>query len=387
MKPSTNRLPLLDVLRMLAAVWVFAAHSLYSVNTYITGDVHGLPLVPQSNLFLEIARFGYLGPDVFFVISGLVITRTAIGRSAGQFVVARFSRLLPSFLIAALLSLVVATTLSTPSTDQATTGGPLTQFLPSLTLLNYPLGIQWYVEGSYWTLWTESSFYILVALALLLGRVGTRKHMVIFLTLWLTATIFLTPSNNVIPALNAALNVTFAPYFILGAAVGLARNRRDLLLLSPIIAAAATLTVNTLIVRGAFATPTGAASIAVAGLLLLVGVLIRPRNARFAKICQTIGLASYPMYLINLRFGGWLVGMLEARGLEDIVAVGLVALFLVAVTVTWSATVEPRLQTLLKRAMDGARQRFSEPLPAAAGGGSAPSRRALHAERKTDDLR
>ena len=63
----------------------------------------------------------------------------------------------------------------------------LPDLLPSFTLMNYPLGNEVTAEPSYWTLWAEAKFYALVAICLLVCRVGSRRAIIVFLTLWLFA--------------------------------------------------------------------------------------------------------------------------------------------------------------------------------------------------------
>lgn len=103
-RPSA-RLPELDLLRFIAASTVVIYHFCYTpvvagvVNTTIFGSVH------------DLARYGYVGVDLFFVISGFVILMTAARRSPRGFLVHRALRLYPSFWVAVGLTVTVVTLL------------------------------------------------------------------------------------------------------------------------------------------------------------------------------------------------------------------------------------------------------------------------------------
>ena len=91
-----QRLTNLDVLRGLAALAVCAFH-------FDLGGKLGVDVISS------VTKFGYLGVDIFFVISGFVIpfamerTNYRI-KDAGYFLAARFFRLYPAYFAAAFLS-------------------------------------------------------------------------------------------------------------------------------------------------------------------------------------------------------------------------------------------------------------------------------------------
>lgn len=103
LRARTRRYEFVDVLRFGAAVAVVCDHWLYNgiANSKVTS------LGPDP-LFTP-ARFGGIGVAVFFVISGFVISRSAIGRTGSQFAVGRLVRLYPSFWVALVITTIVAT--------------------------------------------------------------------------------------------------------------------------------------------------------------------------------------------------------------------------------------------------------------------------------------
>ena len=96
----------LDLLRIAASIWVLLHH-------WMSTEGFGLKLIqhydpPDVNHFLSIFLVsGKLGVDVFFIISGIVISRSAIGKTWSQFGFARFVRLYPSYFVATLVTILV----------------------------------------------------------------------------------------------------------------------------------------------------------------------------------------------------------------------------------------------------------------------------------------
>jgi peptidoglycan/LPS O-acetylase OafA/YrhL len=152
------RLALLDAGRFGAAAAVLVYH--YFFNGIANGKLSSLSAVPGLS---EVARYGYLGVEFFFLISGYVILVSARGRSARDFAVARALRLYPAFLAAMLLTALLA---------QAWGGTRMAVTLPQVAA-NLTMAAPWFghehVDGVYWTLAYELRFYAVVLLALLLG--------------------------------------------------------------------------------------------------------------------------------------------------------------------------------------------------------------------------
>ena len=86
------RVEVLDLLRMIAVLAVIAFHFGYRGPATFTGA--GVALPDIANL----AKYGYLGVQLFFVISGFVIAYSAEGRTSTAFAIARVARIYPGFL-------------------------------------------------------------------------------------------------------------------------------------------------------------------------------------------------------------------------------------------------------------------------------------------------
>jgi peptidoglycan/LPS O-acetylase OafA/YrhL len=168
-KLATNRIEGLDLLRFGAAFCVLLYHY------FFIGPLQGYwPNTQFVNLF----HFGDFGVDVFFVISGLVISLSADGRTCGNFIKARFIRIMPAYFVCSLFTAITSSLLPGVSPSNI-----FTRWVATLTF--YPqLFKQELVSGVYWTLQLEIKFYIIVAI-LLLANLWRKYALLIFVPLWL----------------------------------------------------------------------------------------------------------------------------------------------------------------------------------------------------------
>jgi len=137
----------------------------YTFNGIVNGKVTS---VGQVSWLVEFTKYGYLGVELFFMISGYVIFFSAQSGSASKFAVSRALRLYPAYWFAVLFTSFFATIW----------GGELMSVTPvmvlaNLTLLQSFLGVS-DVDGAYWTLAYEIRFYAAVFFVLL---VGGQKHL------------------------------------------------------------------------------------------------------------------------------------------------------------------------------------------------------------------
>lgn len=168
---SVSRQPELDVLRGAAAMAVVMFHYFYK------GPSEGWIGVQQSAALSAISAYGYLGVHLFFMISGYVIMMTAQAATFRQFVASRVSRLLPALWVCASLTTIIEWLVpSSPFKPES-----WWQYLANLTLVPGLFG-QEAMDGAYWSLAVEITFYAWVAFAIGLGLL---KHAERLLLLWL----------------------------------------------------------------------------------------------------------------------------------------------------------------------------------------------------------
>ena len=178
MKESANvaihrdRLQALDILRFIAAMCVMVYHMTY--RPLFLGD-GALALFPAVQ---AVSKFGYLGVELFFLISGFVILWSASGRSAASYVASRVSRLVPSLWVCiALTSAVLIAFGKAAGIVQPKV------ILANMTLVAGYVGLP-YVDGVYWTLQAEIKFYVLVFILIVLRQMRRIED---WLVVWLVA--------------------------------------------------------------------------------------------------------------------------------------------------------------------------------------------------------
>ena len=306
MSSKAPREGFLDALRFFAALSVVLFH--YGFRGYAQGGFLTLSFPELS----PAARYGYLGVQLFFMISGYVILWSINGRTASQFAVHRFIRLYPTFWLCVAITLMV---------EHATHAAAF--FYPDhlAVALNFTMVPSWFgygaIDGVYWTLAIELQFYILVALAV--ATLGfERLTKVLFV--WLLGRILL--SQHVLGKLLIGYfgqHVYFYPggdyyaYFCIGGACylihrnGFSRTLMALLAISLVVAVGQVI----LQTRGldqyyhARFSPFVCVGVVVtgAGLIFASNFISRFLGNRANKVALFLGGLTYPLYLIHQMAG------------------------------------------------------------------------------------
>ena len=314
--------------------------------------------------------FGWVGVEVFFVISGLVIANSAHGATARQFMVGRFLRIYPAAWCAAAVSYPL---FLWEGYARHTNG--LIQLYYSMILLPGP-----FLATAYWTLPIELAFYFLIYTAITFHGFKHIQAIAMLLILWgapYLVALTLTSRGVVHWAWvdfdygwkNMSL-LRHGPYFGLGILVWLYKEKR----LSKLGAAAAALALAlgcmeiyaravellpkfapSSLVRETPWTHLAAPS-AIAFLLAFAAILLSvrfnrlfPANLALRKVVRLLGLTTYPFYLLHERVGEYAIYWANKLGLAPL-ACALVALLCVggvALAVAWYF--EPALRGLLKK--------------------------------------
>lgn len=203
----------LDLLRFGAALSVLLYHFTAS-GPYV--DPSGLfQLIGPRDLFPQvepISRFGFLGVHLFFLISGFVILASALGRSAPEFAVSRFSRIYPTYWAGLAFTVVSLSLFLGPDLHI----GPR-EIAVNATLLQSVLGVA-HVDQVYWTLWVELQFYGCMFLLVLFG---VAQRTTWWLSHWLAITIVYALTGH--PSkMSYVINPEYSSLFIAGATFYLA---------------------------------------------------------------------------------------------------------------------------------------------------------------------
>lgn len=194
-----KRIKVIDSFRGIAALSVVLFH--YTTNYR---NDYLLPFSEQYDF-----RYGFLGVELFFIISGFVIFMTIEKiETTSEFLYKRFIRLFPIYWVCLLLSFMIVRI------------GGLTNrivgyedLLVNFTMFQALFGVK-NVDGSYWSLFYELIFYIFIAF-LILFRL--KAHWQTICILWLIATIGINLGNIQSYTLNTILLLSnYNCLFIIG---------------------------------------------------------------------------------------------------------------------------------------------------------------------------
>ena len=149
-----ERLYHIDLLRFIAAIYVLIHH--YGFRGHIKDDLSIISFPEIESM----SKYGYLGVDLFFMISGFVILLTALKSNLIDFCISRISRLYPAYWVCVIITSIVI--IFYGGERYSVTAE---QILINLTMLNGFLGIK-NVDGVYWSLLVELKFYFIVGFIL-----------------------------------------------------------------------------------------------------------------------------------------------------------------------------------------------------------------------------
>ncbi|MFC8490552.1 acyltransferase family protein [Streptomyces sp. NPDC057235] len=301
-----NRMYALDGLRLVVALMVVFYHYVATADPWGHSTA---TIFPTAHHF---ARFGWLGVEIFFLISGFVICMSVWGRTLGDFAISRLTRLFPAYWVAVLMTAIVVKTWPVVS-DIDGWGTVIT----NLTMLqggnNTPS-----VDKVYWTLFVELKFYLLMAVVVFFGV--TYRTCLVFCGVW-TAAAALAPVMGSELLKQFAMPV-YAPYFIAGMAFYLMRRYGPNAILWTIVGFQLLLSQRYVDYRMevslgrelAESMPTWPARLVVVAGFALVGAIALGAFDRVRwKWLTHAGAITYPLYLIHMFIGMTIIHELRDR--------------------------------------------------------------------------
>jgi peptidoglycan/LPS O-acetylase OafA/YrhL len=294
-----HRIKGLDGLRGIAAISVLLFH--YTV-------VYGLLIEPLSPVPFE-APYGRHGVELFFIISGFVILMTVENsRSVTDFAVSRFARLFPVFWTAVLIeSLALALSPLPPTFPFPTISSVAENFTMMPVLFHARL-----IDGSYWSLFLELAFYVLMGAALRF-RLTHKIELLCFCWLIVFATVrFFHPEVG--SRTRYILLVEYGHFFIIGICLYRICAARSTKLTYGLLASACAMSlfgpgpdsgsVSTLVYFLITLGCTALVWLAAADKLSFLA--LRP--------LQYLGAISYPVYLFHMVIGFEVIRLVHATG-------------------------------------------------------------------------
>lgn len=353
----------LDLVRFLAAMLVAIYHLGFKARAIGGSTLNtALGMLDRFPPGYRFTWWGWIGVQVFFVVSGAVIAYSARGSDASGFALRRVERLLPALIVAVAIAVPVAIGIFGMAAAQA-------GWLALKTLAFVPWG-PWII-GQFWTIPVEVAFYAAVCVLLAAGG-GNRVMDILAWWLGLASCAYwlLVTLGMVAPGgrLSELLLLQHGVYFALGivcARLGDERlsRRHVALALACLIAAAAQVQAAAgweMASRPDLATGWPVAWLVWLALVVLVAASFRWREAvaarlaRHAAALRLLGLSTYPLYLVHIHIGGAV--LILASGAGAGVSCALAVMASLAVSLAIAAWGEPPLHALVRRCMTLAAQ-------------------------------
>lgn len=344
------RFLLLDFLRLCAAFVVMLYH--YTAGRH---ENWGIPTIEQFGFVSRVSAYGFLGVQLFFVISGFVIFLSAEGRTVGQFVSARVSRLYPGYWAAVILTSALFL-LSAPGWGK---NPSVAQILMNLTMVQSAFGVD-NIDGVYWTLWVELLFYVLIGLLISAGLTERRVYWFVFL--W--PIVGAVAQQTEFGFLSELLSPVYASLFAGGMMIYLIYSRGHSLirwlLLAYSVCIATSQTVldrlpDTERYTGLDLSPALTAVLVIGIFALVALVTITPLRYRGWKWMTYAGALTFPLYLVHVWWGWWVIHTLSPHANKWVTLAAAMALSLVLAALIErfvERPVRPRIRRGLQRSFD-----------------------------------
>ncbi|MBZ9710117.1 acyltransferase [Mesorhizobium sp. ESP7-2] len=338
----------IDILRFLAAVLVMVYHYGFWVWAYPDGisaqATGGVPAQPGIGAWVE---SGWVGVEIFFVISGFVIAFSAENSTPLRFFEARVKRLAPAVWICApitaALLLLIGSSWPTDAVVRL-----------ARTALFAPYG-PW-VDSVYWTLGIEIAFYAIVWILLRLGRFHLMERVAI--VIGLVSTSFwclcypLGWSDFAETRWLQLILVHHGCFFAVGVLIWLMRFKAMtpprlafclLFLGGGVLQIASSVDVHSIKVAAAmpYAPPI---------LMFLAAIALMAWSLRLDLSWsgwRRIGLMTYPLYLIHDVIGASMLGAMVRAGLPYLPSMAIVGATMIAASWLVATEAEPRIRLLL----------------------------------------
>ncbi len=371
----------LDVLRFFAAFAVMTFHLCFYAWAASNLAAHPALGSARYEALAPFTWFGWVGVEVFFVISGFVIANSAFGQAPISFLKNRVLRLYPAVWICATISLIAWLTWSTIDQHEI-----LVRYLRSMVLwVRGP-----WIEGVYWSLAVEIVFYALVFWVLVASRIVRFTAIPWLLTT--LSTLYSIPHTA--PAffeheLGAALLgkiewysgltlMRYGAFFAIGIWLWLLNRGAMTPLRYAGMALAIGLGMFEIVWRAEGAPWEFAAHMAypiwapvlfwLCGVGLIAAVALAPhvfevRSQLGQRILRRIGLMTYPLFLVHAGVGTALVGLLTGAGLDRWTTLAIVVAAMLALSYVVCAVLEAGLRKLLRGVLDAGERLLKRLVP------------------------
>jgi exopolysaccharide production protein ExoZ len=361
--------PGMDLLRFVSASMVLFFYLGWRGSVAPTSQQNLLEGDDYYAFILELLGYpGFVGVEIFFVISGFVIASSAVGKDAWVFLKNRAYRLYPAVFLCATLTAILLFHLGIPNAAA--------RYVRSMTLV--PWGSK--VDSQYWTLGTEMVFYAIVFFTICVFR-GPKLPWIAFL-LGVGSVIFtvlLQVTADVAPGLHhfmesftkgprRAMPFYYGEFFAIGIYIYLwgrgLIDRLGFVVLGLCVAAGMlhVVQVHSVYAGQAVYGTLPLDQLAIVPVILFLagcGVVLWSAlsnvdvGPRAGRVIRSLGLMTYPLYLLHLTIGAWMIRQLIDAGWSSVPAFS--AVLVVLVFASWLAAeyCEPAIRRLMRRTVEG----------------------------------
>lgn len=310
---AARRLIGLDLIRFAAAALVMLFH---------LGYWHWVTLGQAPPLFGAVGWLGWIGVEIFFTLSGMVIAQSALRHSAREFMWSRALRLYPAAIVCATITALVAFATARFAPQEIAT-----RWLASAAL--WPAG-PW-IDAVYWTLGVEIAFYATVWALIALGKGHRLADLLALIGLWSAAYWFIRLALRLLTGdgefallgdrAEKLLLLHHGCYFAVGGLIWLTlqgmTSRRHLAALALGLVTCLLAILPLALDRAGDIGMPGLAVLppllwALSAIAMALSVSSDPWLARHipARVAATIGLVTYPLYLLHQQVGGaWMTAI------------------------------------------------------------------------------
>lgn len=348
MEIRKHRIEALDGLRFFAFIMVMFYHYLF------IAPLQGF--IPREYA-IDAFSFGDFGVDLFFLISGFVITLSSENRTPKKFIIARFNRIFPLFVICALI--IFFFSISLPMVD------PKERFISLVYSLSFYPGVfgKDYFSSVYWTIAVEVTFYIWVFILMKLRLWNNFRNEICFAWLALSLLNNFIIHNNLI---STIFITHFAGHFVIGVVIFELRTSKIQPKHSLLILISSIFIYNNMIGHqkwiDSFGVSYDHASLLFMTFFIIALVWITSHVESLGKYYNSIkmlGAMTYPLYLVHADLGFWSHAIFERKiwsifpitkqyvGYHLMVFIAIILSFLTSYLLV--KYIDPPMQKLLKK--------------------------------------
>lgn len=352
----------LDLVRFAAALMVVIYHYAHRAWAPPIESAMIRRFLPNSPAFPELEPLtwmGWVGVEIFFVISGFVIANSAEHSSPFAFLRSRVVRLAPAIWICATITLTVFCMV------KGVDGGALKGFVRAVAIPVFPYG-PW-IDSVYWTLVVEITFYAVVFLLLASDSFKHLEWLMVALSvvsggLWIAWGLTGLGETVLTSGIGQVLLIRHGCFFATGIVLWLLTAKRvTTLRLSMLVLAfvGCLFEIGQLseaksdVIGRELHVPSAQAAFTAGVAAIYASVRFNGRLVRFVRgsagVTRALGLMTYPLYLVHNIVGVALLNGLIVIGIGRYPSLGLAVVGMVALAWAISETGEPWLASLLKK--------------------------------------